>query len=127
MKLKKFGRDTHQRKALFKSLVSALIIREEIKTTEAKAKAIRRIVAKLITKAKNRSLHSRRQVMAFLQDKKAANKLVDELAPLLAKKMGGFTRWIRLGKRRGDSAMIVKMEFTEKTIKKAAKTEKAKK
>ena len=109
------GRNTKQRKALFKGLIQSLILHEEIKTTEAKAKAIRRLVEKLVTKAKASSLHVRRQVLAFLPQKRAANKLVDEIAPRFARISGGFVRIIRLGRRRGDNAMIVKMEFVKKS------------
>lgn len=119
---KKLGRNTNQRKALFRGLIQSLIIHEEIKTTLTKAKAVKGLVDKLMTKAKKGTLHARRQVLAFLPDKKAANKLVDEIAPRfkIKKRTSGFTRFVRIGKRRGDDAMIVKMEFTEKP---APKTE----
>ena len=117
---KKLNRNTSQRKALFKNLIQSLIIHEEIKTTLAKAKVIKRLFDKLMTKAKEGSLHSRRQILAFLPSKKAANKLVDETAKRFKKRTSGFTRFIRLGKRRGDDAMIVKLELieTRKTQKK---------
>jgi len=111
---KTLGRNTKQRKALFKSLIQSLIIHEQVKTTEAKAKAIRRIVEKLVKKAKKGSLHVRRQILAFLPKKEAAHKLVDEIAPRFSKISGGFVRIMRLGKRRGDNAMMVKMEFIKK-------------
>jgi len=111
---RKLNRNTSQRKALFKNLIQALIIHEQIKTTEAKAKAIKKLMDKLITKAKKGSLHCRRQILAFLPSKKAANKLVDEIASRFIKRTSGFTRFIRLGKRRGDDAMMVRMELTEK-------------
>ena len=113
-KKKTLGRNTKQRKALFKGLIQSLIIHEEIKTTEAKAKAIRRVVEKLVKKAKKGSLHVRRQILAFLPKKEAAHKLVDEIAPRFGKISGGFVRIMRLGKRRGDNATMVKMEFTKK-------------
>jgi large subunit ribosomal protein L17 len=125
----KLNRDIHQRKALFKSLIQSLILKEEIKTTEAKAKAIKGLIDKLIFKARAGSLHVRRQIMAFLPDKKAANKLVDDIAKRFSQRHGGFTKLVRLGKRRGDNAMIVKMELVKKikpviakVDKKAAKT-----
>jgi len=99
---------------LFKNLIEALIIHEQIETTETKAKAITRLVAKLITKAKEGSLHARRQIMAFLPNKTATNKLMDEIAIRFNKKASGFTRFVRLGKRRGDDAMMVKIELVEK-------------
>ena len=114
VKGKKLSRDSSQRKALFKSLISALIIRGQIKTTESKAKAVRSLVEKLITKGKKGTLQAKRLIWAFLQNKKAVNRIVDELGPLFKKRKGGFTRIVRLGKRRGDKAMMVKLELVEK-------------
>jgi len=111
---KKLSRDRDHRKALFKNLIKALVIHGEIKTTESKAKAVRRLVEKLITKGKARTLHARRLIAAFLQNKKVVNKIVDELAPLFKNRPGGFTRIVRLGRRRGDNAMMVKLELVEK-------------
>lgn len=111
---RKLSRDRKQRKALFKNLINALVLHGQIRTTEAKAKAIRGLVDKLITKGKEQTLHARRLIAAFLQDKKAVNKIVDDLGPLFKKRPGGFTRIIRLGSRRGDSAPMVKLELVEK-------------
>lgn len=108
---KKLGRSRNERKALFKNLISSLIIHGEIKTTEAKVKAIKRLVDKLVTRAKQQNLHSRRLLIAFFQNKKVVNKLVDEIAPKFKNRPGGFTRALRLGKRPGDQAMMVKIEF----------------
>lgn len=110
---KKLSLDRGQRKSLFKNLIRSLIIHGRIKTTEAKAKAIRGLVEKLITKGKKQTLQSRRLIAAFLQNKKVVNKIVDELGPLFKKRTGGFTRIIRLGKRRGDKAMMVNLELVE--------------
>ena len=118
---KKLSRDRDQRKALFKSLINALVIHGQIKTTESKAKAIRRLVDKLITKGKAGTLHSRRLIAAFLQNKKVVNRIVDELGPLFKNRAGGFTRIVRLGKRRGDDAMMVRLELVEKPGKKKEK------
>lgn len=111
---KKLSRHKGHRKALFKNLINALIIRGEIKTTESKAKAVRRLVDKLITKGKKGTLHSRRLIAAFLQNKKVVNKIVDELGPIFKNRPGGFTRIVRLGRRRGDDAMMVKLELVER-------------
>ena len=121
---KKLNRNTAQRKALFKGLIQALIVHEEIKTTQAKAKAIKGLTGKLITKAKKGSLHVRRQLLAFLQNKKAVSKLMDEIAPRFMKRQGGFTRIVTLGKRRGDDVMMVKLELVE--TRKTRKKENAK-
>lgn len=115
---KKLSRDSAQRKALFKGLINALVIHSQIKTTESKAKAIRGLVDKLITKGKRGTLHARRLIGAFLQNKKAVNKIVDELGPLFKKRTSGFTKITRLGQRRGDNAMMVKLELVEKPKKK---------
>ena len=120
---KKLGRNTGQRKALFKNLINSLILRGEIKTTETKAKAIRGLIDKLITRGKVGTLHARRLIAAFLANKRAVNKLVDELSPRFKARSGGFTRIVRLGRRRGDNAMMVKLELVEKPKEK----EKAKK
>lgn len=124
---KKLGRNIKQRKALFKSLLTNLIFKEQIKTTEAKAKAIRPLVDKLMIKAKEGSLSYRRQVMAFLSHKKATNHLFDVIAPQTKKRTSGFTRVVRLGKRRGDNTMMAKIEFVDKKIiKEEPKKEKSK-
>jgi len=108
------------RKALLKNLINALIIHGQIKTTEARAKAIRGLVDKLITKGKQQTLHARRLIAAFLQNKNAVNKIVDELSPLFKKRPGGFTRIVRLRERRGDNAPIVRLELVEKPEKKSS-------
>jgi len=118
---KQLNRNIHQRKALFKSLIQSLILNEEIKTTISKAKAIKGLMDKLITKAKKGSLHVRRQILAFIPNKKIANKLVDEIAPRFQKRTSGFTKITHLGKRLGDKAMMVKMELIEKKIVKKQK------
>ena len=104
-------RDRKERRALFKSLISSLVRHGQIKTTEARAKAVKGLVDKLVSRAKERTVHTRRLIGAFLQDKNVVNRLVDEIAPKLATRVGGFTRILRLGKRAGDQAMMVKMEF----------------
>jgi len=128
---KKLSRNKNHRKALFKNLINALIIHGEIKTTESKAKAVRRLVEKVITKGKSGTLHTRRLIAAFLQNQKVVNKVVDEVAPLFKSRPGGYTRIVRLGKRRGDDTMMVKLELTEKPEKvvpeKPEKPEKPKK
>lgn len=111
---KKLSRHRAHRKALFKNLINSLISHGEIKTTESKAKAVRRLVDRLITRGKSGTLHARRLIAAFLQNKKVVNKIVDEIAPVFKKRPGGYTRMTRLGRRRGDKAMMVKLELVEK-------------
>ena len=111
---RKLGRDVKSRKALFKNLINALIEHQEIKTTEAKAKAIKGLVDKFVSRAKKKDLHSRRLVFSFLQNQKMVNKLFEEIAPRFRHRSSGFTRIIKLGRRKGDAAMVVKMEFVER-------------
>lgn len=111
---KKLSRDLKQRKALFKNLINAFVIKGTIKTTESKAKAVRRLVEKLITKGRSGTLHARRLIASFLQNKQAVNKIVDDLGPIFKNRPGGFTRIVRLGRRRGDKAMMVRLELVEK-------------
>lgn len=111
---KKLNRSTGQRRALFKSLINSLIMKEEIQTTAPKAKAIQGLVDKLINKGKLGTVHMRRLLHAFLGDKKVVNKLVDELAPRMRQRQSGFTRIIKLGRRRGDDASVVSMSLVDK-------------
>lgn len=123
VKGRKLSRNSAQRKALFKSLINNLVLHGEIKTTQSKALAIRGLTDKLITKGKKQTLHARRLILSFLQNKKAVNKIVDELAPLFKDKKGGFTRITKIGSRRGDDALMVKIELTKKPEKKKEKKE----
>jgi len=124
---KKLGRDRDQRKALFKNLVTSLVLHEQIKTTEAKAKTIRGLVDKLITKGKTGSLHARRALAGFFTNQKAATKVIQVLAPRFRERSGGFTRIIRLQRRRGDDAPLVRMELVDKVVKEREKKPKKKK
>ncbi len=124
----KLSRNSARRKALFKNLINGLILHGEIKTTASKAKAIRGLTDKLITKGKAGNLHARRLIAAFLQNKKVVNKIVDELGPIFKNRSSGFTRVTRLGKRKGDDALMVKLELVEKpVVKKVEEKEEEKK
>jgi len=124
---KKLGRNTKQRQALFKGLIQNLIVNEQIKTTEAKAKAIKGLTDKLITQAKKGSLSARRQILSFLPDKKAVHKLFDVIAPRTKDRTSGFTRFVRLGRRRGDNAQMTRIEFVDKQVSDTTKTKPASK
>jgi large subunit ribosomal protein L17 len=104
---KKLSRNKNQRTALFKSLVQSLILSESIQTTEAKAKAIKGLVDRIITQAKSPA--TRRLVNQFLVSKQTQEKLVKELLPRLKDRQSGYTSIIKLGSRQGDGAMMVKM------------------
>ncbi len=107
---RKFGRKTDQRKALIKSLVTALISKEKIKTTEAKAKELSSVVEKFITRAKKNNLASRKLIAKFLSPK-IVKKLVDEIAPRYKERKGGYTRIMKLGRRKSDGAKIAIIEL----------------
>lgn len=109
---RKFKRDKNERKALFKSLMSSLVMSEKIKTTEEKAKAIRPEIEKLITKAKSGE-NSAKSVLEKSLSKEAFDKILKDLGPRFAKRQGGYTRIIKLGERFSDDASMVLMEWTE--------------
>lgn len=108
---RKFGRNTSQRKALFRNLAVSLILHERITTTEAKAKSIRPIVEKLVTMSREDTLHHRRLIMARLNDERATDKLFDVIGPRFDGQNGGYTRIYKLGPRRGDAAPMAMIEF----------------
>jgi large subunit ribosomal protein L17 len=109
---RKLSRDKNERRALFTSLMSALVMKERIITTEAKAKAIRADVEKLITKAKDGS-NAAKLVLKKGLSQEAFDKILNEIAPRFANKQGGYVRLIKAGKRFGDDAPVVVMEWTE--------------
>jgi len=111
MAYRRFGRTSSNRKALFRSQLSALIKHGRIETTIAKAKETAKNVAKLITTAKAGDLHARRQVLAVLVDEDATRLLFDEVAPKYKDRNGGFTRIYRVGPRRGDAAEMAIIEL----------------
>ena len=92
-------------------LVASLIAAEAITTTEAKAKALRPIAEKIITKAKKGGLHNHRQVVSFLRDREMATKLFDEIGPRYQDRAGGYTRVIKIGPRHGDNAPMARIEL----------------
>jgi large subunit ribosomal protein L17 len=108
---RKFSRPTDQRLALFRGLVTDLLKHEQIKTTEAKAKAIRGLAEKMITLGKSGTLPARRRVLGYVYDKDVARKVFDDLAERYAERAGGYTRLVRIGPRNGDGATIVQLEL----------------
>jgi large subunit ribosomal protein L17 len=108
----KLSRDSAHRKALLMNLSKEIIEHERIKTTEAKAKAVKPEIEKLITLAKRGDLHARRQALSTLaQDKFAVHKLFAEVGPRYAERPGGYTRILKLGPRRSDSTEMVFIEL----------------
>lgn len=104
MAYQKLGRDSSARKALFRSLVTALFDKEQIETTEAKAKEVQGIVEEFITLAKRGDLHARRQALSFIYDESVVKKLFENIAPRYADRQGGYTQVIKTGVRKGDAA-----------------------
>ncbi len=105
------GRKQGPKKALLRSLATELVLYEKIKTTEAKAKAIRPIIEKLITKGKVGDLHAKRELLKYLYQDNAVKKVLEELGPRYKTRKGGYTRIIKLGTRQGDAAKIAQIEF----------------
>ena len=108
---RRFDRPTDQRLALFRGLVTDLLRYEQIRTTEAKAKAVRGLAEKMITLGKSGTLPARRRVLGYVYDKDVASKIFDELGQRYAERPGGYTRIVRLGPRKGDGAPLVQLEL----------------
>lgn len=109
---RKFKRDKNERKALFKSLMSALVMSEKIQISEAKAKAIRPEIERLLTKAKKGG-NAAKLVIEKSLTHEAYEKIIKEIAPRFNKRQGGYTRLIKIGERFGDNSPVVVMEWTE--------------
>jgi large subunit ribosomal protein L17 len=110
-KARRFGGGAAHQKAMFGNMVASLIAAEAIVTTEAKAKALRPIAEKMITKARKGGVHNQRQVVAFIRDKEMASKLFVEIGPRYADRAGGYTRILKLGPRDGDNAPMARIEL----------------
>lgn len=117
---RQFKRDKNERTALFKGLISSLVLHERIKTTEDKAKAIKGEVDKIITKAKKGEALARHLLQKQLP-KKEIEKVILEIAPRFNGRQGGYTRIIRIGRRFSDNAQMVLMEWTEQNEVKSSK------
>jgi large subunit ribosomal protein L17 len=109
----KLGLTAEHRKALLANQVCSLIEHQRIKTTLAKAKAVRPLAEKMVTLGKQGSLHARRTALAVLRQKKAVKKLFDDIAPRSADRKGGYTRIIKLGARKSDSAKVAFIEWVD--------------
>ncbi|MGH9164860.1 MAG: 50S ribosomal protein L17 [Acidimicrobiales bacterium] len=108
---RRFGGSASHQKAMMGNLVASLIAAEGMITTEAKAKALRPVVEKVITKAKKGGLNRHRQVVSFIRDKDMAHKLFEEIGPRYAERPGGYTRILKLGPRHGDNAPMARIEL----------------
>lgn len=117
---RKLNRRTGSRESLFRSLVTDLFIYGRIKTTESKAKELRKLADKMVTLAKRGDLHSRRLAARYVrpesevgEDQDALQKLFSEIGPRFADRQGGYTRILKLGPRRGDATEMVYIELVE--------------
>jgi large subunit ribosomal protein L17 len=110
---KKLGRDSAHRRALYSNLAGALIEHGRIKTTEAKAKAVKPFAEQMITLGKRGDLHARRLALAELRSQDVVHQLVAEVAPRFAERPGGYTRIVKLGPRNGDAADMVYLELVD--------------
>ena len=109
----KLGRSQAHRDALLANQVCSLIIHQRIRTTLAKAKAARPLAEKMVTLGKKGTLHARRTAAAYLHQPSAVKKLFEEIAPRSATRAGGYTRIIKLGPRRSDSAPMAVLEWVD--------------
>ena len=112
----KLGRTAEHRKALLANQVCSLIEHQRIRTTLAKAKAVRPLAEKMVTLGKKRSIHARRTAFAVLRQKDAVKKLFDEIAPRTADRNGGYTRIVKLGQRKSDAAQVAYLEWVDAAI-----------
>ncbi len=116
-KSRRFGGDAAHQRLMMANLVASLVAAEGLVTTEAKAKALRPIAEKCVTKAKrahanpDTRVHQLRQVLAFVGDREMTSKLFDEIGPRYADRNGGYTRILKLGPRHGDNAPMARIEF----------------
>ena len=110
-RVKKLGRTKEHRKAMLANMAAALLANIQIRTTLPKAREVRKAVEKLITLAKRGDLHAHRQAYDVIRDRKLVKKLFDEIAPEFENRNGGYTRVLKLGRRRGDAAPTAVVEL----------------
>ncbi len=133
---KKLGRNSAQRKALLRNLVTSFMEKERIRTTLAKAKATRPLAEKMITLSRTNSLHARRRALRFIYKKNVVKKMFEEIGPRFSERPGGYTRIVKVGPRAGDGTEMAVLEMIgselqkkskKKSIKEKAKEKKEKK
>ena len=112
----KLGRTAEHRKALLANQVCSLIQHERIKTTLAKAKAVRPLAERMVTLGKKGSLHARRTALAVLRQKDAVRLLFEDIAPRASSRNGGYTRIVKLGQRKSDSAEVAFIEWVDAPV-----------
>jgi len=119
---RQLSRNSSHRWALMRNLITALLREEKIRTTDPKAKELRRWVERVITLGKAGSLHARRQALGIVQDKAVVRKLFDTIGPRFKDRPGGYTRIIKIGIRRGDAAQMSVIELVGSDDEKATKS-----
>ena len=119
---RKLGRPTAHRKAMLRNQVTDLLREGRITTTITRAKETRRMAEKMITLGKRGDLHARRQALAYIYDEDVVTKLFDNIAPKYAERSGGYTRILKLGQRRGDTAEMVFLELVSISRSKSVRT-----
>ncbi len=126
---RKLGMTTSHRRAMLRNMVTSLFEHERIRTTDTRAKELRRVADKMITLGKRGDLHALREAMKTIREKRVAKKLFDEIAPRYKNINGGYTRIIKLGRRHGDNAPVSIIELSapaQKAAEKGKKSEKKK-
>ena len=111
---RKLNRTASHRKALFRNLVTSLLQHEHVRTTDAKAKELRRVADRMITLGKRGTLHARRQALSYIRSRTVVTKLFDEIAARFRERPGGYTRLIKVGPRHGDAASMSVVELTDR-------------
>ena len=110
---KKLGRDSAHRRALYANLAGALIEHGRVRTTVAKAKAVRPIAEQMITLGRRGDLHARRQALAYLRSQDVVHKLFSDVGPRFADRPGGYSRIVKIGPRQGDAAEMAYLELVD--------------
>ena len=109
----KLGRTASHKKAMLRNMATSIIKYEKIRTTESKAKELKKVADKLVTLGKRGDLHARRQALSFVRDRAMVGKLFDELSTRYQSRMGGYTRIVKIGSRIGDNAPMSIIEFVK--------------
>jgi large subunit ribosomal protein L17 len=114
---RKLGRTKSHRELMLRNLVTSLLKTESVRTTEARAKEARKLAERVITWAKKGDVHSRRMAARYVKDGDVLKAVFHSTGPRFASRLGGYTRIIKLERRRGDGAPVVILELTEKSVK----------
>ena len=122
---RKLGMKTAHRLSMLRNMATSLVLHERLRTTDTRAKEVRRVVERMITLGKRGSLHARRQAAGVVRGSEAVAKLFDEIAPRYKTRAGGYTRILRVGHRHGDNAPQVIIELVEGEVAKAPARKKA--